>query len=97
MVGHINLEGGVWRLGKRGTDGQSIVASCMYVGSRIVDLGEDLHTPSVMARFEEHESMNYGCDIHPSEPNIVVSCSFYDKKGIHLGCHKLITWVSRTI
>lgn len=80
VVGQINLGGGVWRLGKRGTDSQSIVASCMYVGSRIINLGEDLRSPSVVARFEEHESMNYGCDIHPSDLNTVVSCSFYDKR-----------------
>ena len=80
VVGQINLGGGVWRLGKRGTDGRSVIASCMYVGSRLVDFGEDLRTPSVVARFEEHESMNYACDIHPMDPDIVVSCSFYDKR-----------------
>ncbi|KAF8424033.1 WD40-repeat-containing domain protein [Tirmania nivea] len=80
VVGQINLGGGVWRLGKRGTDGRSVIASCMYVGSRLVGFGEDLRTPSVVARFEEHESMNYACDIHPMDPDIVVSCSFYDQR-----------------
>jgi len=79
-VGQINLGGGVWRLGKRGTNGRSVIASCMYVGSRLVDFGEDLRTPRVVASFEEHESMNYACDIHPMDPDIVVSCSFYDKR-----------------
>lgn len=80
VVGQINLGGGVWRLGKRGNNNRSLIASCMYVGSRVVDLGEGFRSPYVIAKFEEHESMNYGCDIHPDEPDTVVSCSFYDKR-----------------
>lgn len=80
VVGQINLEGGVWRLNKRGGDDRSIVASCMYKGTRVVDLGADLRTPSVVARFEENQSMNYGSDTHPEDPNTIVSCSFYDKR-----------------
>ena len=78
VSGQINLGGGVWRLGKQGSS--SVIASCMYVGARVVDLGQDCTSPSVVARFEEHESMNYDCDIHPSDLNTVVSCSFYDKR-----------------
>lgn len=80
VVGQIDLGGGVWRLSKRGSNNRSLIASCMYVGSRVVDLDEDFRSPNVIAKFEEHESMNYGCDIHPNEPDIVVSCSFYDKR-----------------
>ncbi|KAI5793778.1 WD40-repeat-containing domain protein [Peziza echinospora] len=78
VVAEANLGGGVWRLADRG--GQSLVASCMYAGTRIVDLGPNGTSPQIVARFEEHESMNYGCGIHPGYPDTVVSCSFYDKR-----------------
>ncbi|KAK1038802.1 hypothetical protein LTR33_016050 [Friedmanniomyces endolithicus] len=63
-----------------------ILASCMHAGSRIVKLsrGEqdrDDWTFEVLARFEEHKSMNYGSDVQPSEGSTktIVSTSFYDR------------------
>ncbi|KAK1056085.1 hypothetical protein LTR12_014686 [Friedmanniomyces endolithicus] len=63
-----------------------ILASCMHTGVRIVKLsrseqGEDDWTFEVLARFEEHQSMNYGSDVQPSEGSMktIVSTSFYDK------------------
>jgi diphthamide biosynthesis protein 7 len=51
----------------------------MHAGVRIVSVLEG-KLPSVIAKFEEHESMNYGSHIHSSRPDNVVSCSFYDKR-----------------
>jgi diphthamide biosynthesis protein 7 len=89
-----NLGGGVWRLKKIIQDpdiweGQAeasfiILASCMHAGARIVKLKKwnDIWNIEVLARFEEHKSMNYGSDMQPQKngySGIVVSTSFYDK------------------
>lgn len=76
----------------------TLLASCMHAGSRIVRLdrrrssdseGSDEWGFEVLARFEEHESMNYGSDVRPlvvgdagggeKEKRTVVSTSFYDR------------------
>ncbi len=89
-----NLGGGVWRLRLLGPvrdDGTCrwrfrILASCMHAGARIVEVKEDADgncLVAVVARFEEHKSMNYGSDFRPGLPeskNVVcVSTSFYDR------------------
>lgn len=64
----------------------------MHAGSRIVRLERasatdsgDEWTFSVLAKFEEHKSMNYGSDVQPVDigreagKRVVVSTSFYDK------------------
>lgn len=66
----------------------------MHAGSRIVrlerasaaDSGGDEWAFSVLAKFEEHKSMNYGSDVQPIQASgrgegrrVVVSTSFYDK------------------
>lgn len=62
-----------------------ILASCMHAGTRIVRLQQAPDDGEwrfeVLARFEEHKSMNYGSDVQPSEQPTkkVVSTSFYDK------------------
>ncbi|KAI0150601.1 WD40-repeat-containing domain protein [Xylariaceae sp. FL1272] len=64
-----------------------ILASCMHAGSRIVEIvgnGDGECQIKVLARFEEHRSMNYGSDWQPGtgvafKPLRVVSTSFYDK------------------
>lgn len=61
-----------------------ILASCMHAGSRIVHLckGRDGGWAFyVMAKFEEHQSMNYGSDVQPAGSTLksIVSTSFYDK------------------
>jgi len=71
----------------------TILASCMHSGTRIVRLtraaettgGDDVWEFEVLAKFEEHESMNYGSDVQPAvagevgKSRLVVSTSFYDK------------------
>lgn len=74
----IRLGGGVWRLQMR--EGNSVLASCMHAGARIVSAKGGGSPLSVVAKFEEHESMNYGSHIHNLDPDTVVSCSFYDKR-----------------
>ncbi|ODA83435.1 hypothetical protein RJ55_01949 [Drechmeria coniospora] len=89
------LGGGVWRLGlvrvsSSEPDAPStvrILASCMHAGVRLVDV--ESHdglewTCTVLARFEEHRSMNYASDCvvvddGGSERLLCVSTSFYDK------------------
>lgn len=56
----------------------------MHAGSRVVRLckGENgIWKFDVVARFEEHNSMNYGSDVQPSDGTAksIVSTSFYDK------------------
>lgn len=87
-----NMGGGVWRLDlvniQKGTDSTKIrfLASCMHAGARLVDLevkNEQDWTCKVLARFEEHKSMNYGSDfVRDSQAGDglwCVSTSFYDK------------------
>ncbi|RPA98840.1 WD40 repeat-like protein [Choiromyces venosus 120613-1] len=73
----IKLGGGVWRLQMRSED--SVLASCMHAGARVVSV-QDENKPSVVAKFEEHESMNYGSHVHGTRLDTIVSCSFYDKR-----------------
>ena len=58
-----------------------LLCSCMHAGTRIVKLvrGSDgAWSFEVLAKFEEHRSMNYGSDVQPGTRD-VVSTSFYDK------------------
>ena len=86
----------------------TLLASCMHTGTRIVQLssrrsGKEESSSSsgdewefaVLARFEEHKSMNYGSDVQPlvasggdveggkqqqqRRKRVVVSTSFYDR------------------
>jgi len=75
-----NLDGGVWRL-KLMADSQApgsrswtVLASCMHAGSRVVRVTQTVTrdeevvgewTIEVLAKFEEHKSMNYGSDVQP--------------------------------
>ena len=57
----------------------------MHAGTRIVKMireGDDWSF-HVLAKFEEHQSMNYGSDVQPgnhSSRKTIVSTSFYDKR-----------------
>ena len=70
------------------------MASCMHAGSRVVRLESPGSSAegssgewafSVLAKFEEHKSMNYGSDVQPVKrgqeggQRTIVSTSFYDK------------------
>jgi len=68
----------------------TLLASCMHAGSRIVRLGRSADGSGewefrVLAKFEEHKSMNYGSDVQPVQSGqeggqrTIVSTSFYDK------------------
>ncbi|KAG6041836.1 hypothetical protein E4U41_001307 [Claviceps citrina] len=91
----IYLGGGVWRLNlidancsespPAATAEIRVLASCMHAGVRIVTIatsdGQDWKA-SVVARFEEHGSMNYASDfVKTGESGSLrcVSTSFYDK------------------
>jgi diphthine methyl ester acylhydrolase len=95
VVANANLGGGVWRLKLLQTSlvkrenntedaGYLILASCMHAGTRILRLSRETSSQTwkieILAKFEEHKSMNYGCDalIHGSEVK-VISTSFYDR------------------
>ncbi|KXT01333.1 hypothetical protein AC578_2710 [Pseudocercospora eumusae] len=67
-----------------------LLASCMHAGARIVRLvrsRDEEWTFEVLARFEEHKSMNYGSDVQPERKGpggsggvrSIVSTSFYDR------------------
>lgn len=91
------LGGGVWRLkllkaAELAKDGQltlKVLASCMHAGTRIVEVSRSEEyewTIKIMAKFEEHESMNYASDARTElgEDGVrtatCVSTSFYDRK-----------------
>jgi diphthamide biosynthesis protein 7 len=89
------LGGGVWRLklvDSRGNndDGHyfKVLASCMYVGVRLIEIGQsgDEWYIKILAKFVEHVSMNYASDARwlKAEDGVcghtIVSTSFYDKK-----------------
>jgi diphthamide biosynthesis protein 7 len=95
LLTETNLGGGVWRLKllsqflSDGMQQYDILASCMHAGARIVRVtvrSEQDVKMEVLARFEEHESMNYGCDSVRKQRDdggyeyTVLSTSFYDKK-----------------
>jgi diphthamide biosynthesis protein 7 len=94
LLADANLGGGVWRLKLVDiqTVGDStrirILASCMYAGARLVEIVSDNSGQNwacvVLARFEEHKSMNYASEISTSSlaadgRTRIVSTSFYDK------------------
>lgn len=56
----------------------------MHAGTRIVEIHRDEDGQwqvTVLAKFEEHKSMNYGSDVQPGNGTIktIISTSFYDK------------------
>lgn len=96
VLAETDLGGGVWRLRLMDeTHGESsewvVLASCMHAGARLVRIRRSVGgnwTIEVLARFEEHKSMNYGSDVQPSRGlgdgmegrmRTVVSTSFYDR------------------
>ena len=97
VLAELNLGGGVWRLkaieeldpswnGESGLDFH-VLASCMHAGARILRISRSKGMGGqwrieVRARFDQHQSMNYGSDFQPAHTNnelVVVSTSFYDK------------------
>ena len=89
------LGGGVWRLkmiDSRRTEDLGlrfkVLASCMHAGVRILEIGQS-HSEwymRILAKFVEHESMNYASDARPlsadnrTQGHTFVSTSFYDRK-----------------
>lgn len=92
------LGGGVWRLNLLDTIyilGKGIhlvvLASCMHTGARLLKIARSYSVRhwsiTVIAKFEEHESMNYASDGRMEGPDedhssgyTCVSTSFYDRK-----------------
>lgn len=97
ILAALNLDGGVWRLKliKQRTDGWQekgqglasflILACCMHAGARVIKVHlseDDGWSITVLGKFEEHKSMNYGNDFQPVQcqgNRTIVSTSFYDK------------------
>lgn len=95
VLSELNLEGGVWRLKRLDTlsknerppnEGVIILASCMHAGARILKLSLDEERNwnfEVLAKFEEHKSMNYGSDCQSSldakGQRTFITTSFYDR------------------
>lgn len=97
VLHELNLGGGVWRMKPveaLASDKHErafslrVLVSGMYAGAAIVDIErrQDMQwTSRIVARFTEHESMNYACDVQMSDDLATsskdfVSCSFYDKR-----------------
>lgn len=79
VLAEMNLGGGVWRLKFLDKESEKVgggmrsfrvLASCMHAGARILEIRGSKDTEwtiEVLARFEEHKSMNYGSDVQPLE------------------------------
>ena len=85
------LGGGVWKLSRPFAickDEQArtakfrILASCMHAGARVLEIQNSAGcwSISVLAKFTEHESMNYASDVSRCADHFFVSTSFYDRK-----------------
>ena len=92
--------GGVWRLKLvdffyvKAEDGATsepvvvVLASCMHAGVRLISIRrsqDDTWSIHVVAKFVEHDSMNYASDVRDNLPEekpgkIFASTSFYDRK-----------------
>lgn len=97
ILAEAELGGGVWRLKQlnqpcettSASGGEQeaimILASCMHAGTRILKLfyAENEWRFEILARFEEHKSMNYGSDCQPSlnedGQRTFLTTSFYDR------------------
>jgi len=98
VLAELNLGGGLWRLKllNHPWDSESIenhtsdevllLASCMYAGAKILSLKKDKGGEwqfRVLAKFEEHKSMNYGSDCQPflnkQNQRTFITTSFYDR------------------
>lgn len=97
LLAEAQLGGGVWKLKvlhEFGSDQENVfnlrvLASCMHAGPKVLQVKrgiDDIWSIQILAKFTEHESMNYASDARkclPSEEEkdvAIVSCSFYDKK-----------------
>lgn len=88
-VKEVNLGGGVWRLKiiqeskQESTYEAFVLASCMYAGSYILSLQANADGTKwdidIVAKFDEHQSMNYAGDVHMDGHSVVTS-SFYDRR-----------------
>lgn len=79
-VDRLALGGGVWglqQMPQAAAEGR-VLASCMHAGARVVDVGAG--RLEVVARWEDNGSMNYGSHVHADAPQVVASCSFYDRR-----------------
>lgn len=96
VLAETDLDGGVWRLNLERSYhdinqetphtnfSTEILASCMHAGVRVLRVERDKNsvwTIRVVAKFDEHRSMNYGSDSYRNDKSgaiTVVSASFYD-------------------
>ena len=97
VLAAMNLGGGVWRLKIVGNQTQVpqenpdgtvkvvLLVSCMHAGARLIEVAkakDGTWSLQVLAKFEEHKSMNYGSDFQPADEGgerLFVSTSFYDR------------------
>ncbi|KAJ9403635.1 hypothetical protein DTO045G8_8658 [Paecilomyces variotii] len=97
VLAELCLGGGVWRLqilrsstSSEKTFSALVLASCMHTGTRLLRVScnrwdEGDWSIEVLAKFTEHESMNYASDVWQGEnldesKPLVVSSSFYDRR-----------------
>ncbi|XP_017884676.1 diphthine methyltransferase isoform X2 [Ceratina calcarata] len=107
-VSQTNLRGGIWRLKWDPFARRYLLAACMYGGFQVIDC-ENSETPCIIGKYDEHESIAYGCDwsflnceqtareiIETSEAQnllLVATCSFYDH-ALKLASLRLDTMVN---
>ncbi|BFG02139.1 diphthine methyltransferase [Drosophila madeirensis] len=96
-LAEVNLGGGIWRLKPHPKRLDVILAACMYTNFSVVQLDLKDSALTLLGTYEEHSSICYGADWHPSLSEDdglthMATCSFYDHKmcvsSVHLGCVK---------
>ena len=63
-----------------------ILASCMHAGCRVIEVRGDYYEGNtcdvaVLARFEEHKSMNYGSDFQPGSEHMILAAAQEEGAG----------------
>uniref|UniRef100_A0A1I8PQF6 methylated diphthine methylhydrolase n=2 Tax=Stomoxys calcitrans TaxID=35570 RepID=A0A1I8PQF6_STOCA len=80
-LSELDLQGGIWRIKSDPVKHDLMLCACMYHNFSIVDLC-NVYSPSLVGKFEEHESICYGADwsTNVDDNFYMATCSFYDHK-----------------
>lgn len=82
----VDVGGGVWRTKWHPTEADKLLVACMHDGFKVIQIDAEVTEAEVVSRFDDHESLAYGCDwdrgrcMQGQSPPHVFSCSFYDSR-----------------
>lgn len=83
-VAELDLGGGIWRIKSSKFNRNQLLCACMYKNFSVCKINEELNGVELVAEYNEHESICYGCDWAPNQlcnqSQVMITCSFYDKR-----------------